>query len=81
MSEHIDAISYGLLKDYDKTGKTRAEMEDLTDLGNILQGLVVLGLTKFRKVANATLQVPLYCGEKEEEIIKYKEFWGWLDID
>ena len=36
LREHIDGVSYELLKVYDKTGKSREEMEDCVELGQIL---------------------------------------------
>ena len=64
------------------TGRSVQEMEDnALEIGPILQALCILGLRKFRKVVNTTLQIPWHCGSSEEEIRVYKDFWGWKEDD
>ena len=58
------------------TGKSEEEtFENIKTFGPIVETTCILGLVLVRKVLNTTLQIPWYCGDKENDLNEYLKKW------
>jgi hypothetical protein len=50
-------------------------------LAPILEIAFLLDFKKLKKIANVTLQIPLYCGKSDENINEFKKRWNLSEED